>query len=119
MVDGALGFTGGMNIDRRYWRPDAPGEAFRDLHFRLRGPVVAQLAEVFADDWQFTTDEALRGAPWFRRRSLPAGGCIARGIEAGPDEAFERAALGDRRRAGPPRSARCACSRPTSSRTAR
>jgi cardiolipin synthase len=88
VVDGALGFTGGMNIDRRYWRPDAPAEAFRDLHFRLRGPVVAQLAEVFADDWQFTTDEALRGAPWFVPLG-PAGDCIARVIEAGPDEHFE------------------------------
>ncbi|HVJ25564.1 MAG TPA: phospholipase D-like domain-containing protein [Burkholderiales bacterium] len=88
VVDGALGFTGGMNIDRRYWRPEAPEEAFRDLHFRLRGPVVAQLAEVFADDWQFTTDEALRGAPWFVPLG-PAGECIARVIEAGPDEHFE------------------------------
>jgi cardiolipin synthase len=88
VVDGALGFTGGMNIDRRYWRPEAPGEAFRDLQFRLRGPVVAQLAEVFADDWQFTTGEALRGAPWFVPLA-PAGDCIARVIEAGPDEHFE------------------------------
>ena len=99
VVDGALGFTGGMNIDQRYWRPEAPAEAFRDLHFRLRGPVVAQLAEVFADDWQFATDEALRGAPWFVPLDA-AGPCIARVIEAGPDEGFEQPALGDRRRAG-------------------
>jgi cardiolipin synthase len=90
VVDGVLGFTGGMNIDRRYWRPDAPGEAFRDLHFRLRGPAVAHLAEVFADDWQFATDEALRGAPWFQSHALPGEGLV-RAIEAGPDEAFERA----------------------------
>jgi cardiolipin synthase A/B len=88
VVDGALGFTGGMNIDKRYWRPEAPAEAFRDLHFRLRGPVVAQLAEVFADDWQFSTDEALRGAPWFVPLEA-AGPCIARIIEAGPDEGLE------------------------------
>jgi len=90
VVDGVVGFTGGMNIDRRYWRPDAPAEAFRDLHFRLRGPAVAHLAEVFADDWQFTTDEALRGEPWFQSHALP-GDALMRGIEAGPDEAFERA----------------------------
>ena len=88
VVDGELGFTGGMNIDRRYWRPETPAEAFRDLHFRLRGPVVAQLAEVFADDWQFSTDETLRGQPWFVPLS-PAGPCIARIIEAGPDEGLE------------------------------
>jgi cardiolipin synthase A/B len=90
VVDGAAGFTGGMNIDKRYWRPDAPAEAFRDLHFRLRGPAVAHLAEVFADDWQFTTEEPLRGERWFPPLA-PAGEVLVRGIEAGPDEAFERA----------------------------
>jgi cardiolipin synthase len=89
VLDGTLGFTGGLNVDCRYWKPEAPEQAFRDLHFRLRGPVVAQLMEVFVDDWQFTTDEALRGALWFPP-SAEAGGCLARAIEAGPDESFER-----------------------------
>jgi len=89
VVDGALGFTGGMNVDQRYWRPDAPEQAFRDLHFRLRGPVVTQLMEVFADDWQFTTAEALRGPKWFSPLR-EEGAVLARAIEAGPDEAFER-----------------------------
>ena len=88
VVDGRLGFTGGMNIDRRYWNPGTSGEASRDLHFRLRGPVVAQLAEVFADDWQFSTDEALRGAPWFVPLE-PAGSVLARCIDDGPDESSE------------------------------
>src|SRR5688572_10951801 len=65
VADGSVAFTGGMNIDRRYWRPEAPEEAFRDLHFRLRGPVVAHLQEIFADDWQFSEGEALRGPPGF------------------------------------------------------
>ena len=89
VVDGAIGFTGGMNVDCRYWKPEAPEQLFRDLHFRLRGPVVAQLMEVFADDWQFTTDEALRGALWFPPLT-EQGGVLARTIEAGPDESLER-----------------------------
>ncbi len=89
VVDGAVGFTGGMNVDKRYWQPQAPDQAFRDLHFRLRGPVVAQLMEVFADDWQFTTGEALRGSKWFPPQR-EEGAVLARAIEAGPDEAFER-----------------------------
>ncbi|HEX7053113.1 MAG TPA: cardiolipin synthase [Burkholderiales bacterium] len=89
VVDGVEGFTGGINVDCRYWRPEAPEEAYRDLHFRLRGPVLAQLMEVFADDWHFTTGVALRGEKWFPRLA-PAGEILARGIEAGPDESFER-----------------------------
>lgn len=88
VIDGTLGFTGGMNIDRRYWNPEAPQTASRDLHFRLRGPVVGQLAEVFADDWQFATGEALRGAPWFVPL-LPEGRVLARCIDDGPDEGTE------------------------------
>jgi cardiolipin synthase len=88
VVDGTVGFTGGMNIDRRYWNPDAPTEASRDLQFRLCGPVVAQLAEVFADDWQFATGEALRGAPWFVPLAA-AGEVLARCIDDGPDESTE------------------------------
>jgi cardiolipin synthase len=85
VVDGLTGFTGGMNIDRRYW-----GEgASRDLHFRLRGPVVAQLMEVFAEDWHFTADETLQGDLWFPK-IFAHGDALARGIEAGPDQSFER-----------------------------
>jgi len=89
VVDGREGFTGGINVDMRYWRPEAPEQAFRDVHFRLRGPVVTQLAEVFAEDWQFTTGEALRGEHWFPPPE-PAGEVIARVIEAGPDESIDR-----------------------------
>ncbi|MBM3853745.1 MAG: cardiolipin synthase [Verrucomicrobia bacterium] len=89
VIDGDTGFTGGLNIDQRYWHPARPEAAFRDLHFRLRGPVVAHLAEVFADDWQFTTGEALRGHKWFPPLAA-CGRTLARGIEAGPDENFER-----------------------------
>jgi cardiolipin synthase len=89
VVDGSVGFTGGMNVDRRYWSPDDPAAASRDLQFRLRGPVVAQLAEVFADDWQFTTGEALRGMPWFPPLE-PAGNALARVIEDGPDGGSDR-----------------------------
>jgi cardiolipin synthase len=88
VVDGATGFTGGMNIARKFWR-DGPELAYRDLHFRLRGPVVAHLAEVFCDDWAFTTGERLGGETWFPALE-PAGGILARGIESGPDEAFGR-----------------------------
>jgi cardiolipin synthase len=85
VVDGTTGFTGGMNIKREY----APPGLFHDLQFRLRGPAVAHLSEVFADDWQFTTGEALRGAKWFPEMQ-PAGDAFVRGIEAGPDEEFDR-----------------------------
>jgi cardiolipin synthase len=87
VVDGTLGFTGGMNIDRRY-SGSGSEPLSRDLHFRVRGPVVAQLAEVFAEDWHFATDEVLRGAPWFVPCAA-AGEVLARCVDDGPDESTE------------------------------
>jgi cardiolipin synthase len=89
VIDGTTGFTGGLNIDARYWRPEDPATASGDLHVRLRGPAVAQLSEVFADDWRFATSENLRGEAWF---PSPAsfGSTRLRGIAAGPDEWGDR-----------------------------
>jgi cardiolipin synthase len=46
---------------------------------------VRHLQEVFAEDWEFTTREALRGEQWFPPLE-PRGGTIARGIADGPDD---------------------------------
>jgi cardiolipin synthase len=85
VVDGQVGFTGGMNIREHFW----PGEqAARDLHFKLEGPVVAQLQETFAEDWVFTTRERLSGDAWFPEQQS-AGAVLARVVPDGPDENFE------------------------------
>lgn len=89
VVDGRTGFTGGMNIRVGHWLSRQPAHPVRDLHFRVEGPVVAHLQESFADDWLFTTGEALRGETWFPRLE-PCGTVIARGIADGPDEDFEK-----------------------------
>ena len=90
VVDGHVGFTGGMNIRAGHVIEDgASGHAAQDLHFRLEGPVVAQLQEIFVDDWRFSTGEKLRGETWFPDLSS-AGDIMARGIPAGPDEHLDK-----------------------------
>ncbi|MDM9650617.1 cardiolipin synthase [Pseudomonas sp. CW003PS] len=92
VIDGETGFTGGMNIFSTYWRPDAPGQACHDLHFRLRGPVVEHLMRSFTDDWCDTTGERLSKGFWGEPpvTADEPGTSWARGIEAGPDEALDR-----------------------------
>jgi cardiolipin synthase len=89
VVDGRLGFTGGMNIRVGHWLEKKPKSPGRDLHFQLAGPVVSHLQEAFAEDWCFTTGETLRGIPWFPPLES-TGPVIARGITDGPDEDFEK-----------------------------
>ena len=89
VVDGRVGFTGGMNIRAGHVLGDHPKYPIRDLHFRVEGPVVAQMMEAFAEDWEFTTRESLRGERWFP--SLPLGGTtLARAIPDGPDQDMDK-----------------------------
>jgi len=89
VVDGRIGFTGGMNIRQGNCLNRKPKGPTQDIHFRVEGPVVAQLQEAFADDWLFTTGEALRGDLWFPKLEK-AGTVVARGVPDGPDENFEK-----------------------------
>lgn len=89
VVDGRDAFTGGMNIRDDFWRGDDPGHFSRDLHFRIQGPVVSEIQEVFAEDWTFTTGERLEGPRWFPDLE-PMGATMARGISDGPDIDYEK-----------------------------
>jgi len=84
VVDGATGFTGGMNIRQNCVLSSDPSYPTRDLHFRVSGPVVGQLQDTFARDWAFTTAEKLTGPEWFPDLE-PKGEVLARGITDGPD----------------------------------
>jgi cardiolipin synthase len=92
VLDGRLGFTGGLNIRVGHWLAKRPRSPVQDAHFRVEGPIVAQLQEVFADDWLFTTGESLRGEGWFPALECH-GPVIARGIADGPDEDLDKLRL--------------------------
>jgi cardiolipin synthase len=92
VVDGRVGFTGGMNLREGHLLDRRPRHPVQDLHFRLDGPVVRHLTLAFADDWQFTTGEALGDDAWLPALD-PSGPVFARGITDGPDEDFDKARL--------------------------
>jgi len=89
VVDGRLGFTGGINIRQDSVISSNPKFPTCDLHFALVGPVVGQLQETFASDWAFTTGEKLEGPLWFPRLE-PRGETLARGITDGPDRNIDK-----------------------------
>ncbi len=89
VLDGMVAFTGGMNIADENVMATRPKMPVQDLHFRIDGPVVSQLAEAFTDDWAFVTREDLEGAAWLPPIS-PREGPSARVIDSGPDEDLEK-----------------------------
>jgi cardiolipin synthase A/B len=65
VVDGRIGFTGGVGIADQ-WLGHAQDPAhWRDMHFRLTGPVVAQMQAAFLDNWIKTTGHVLHGGAYF------------------------------------------------------
>ena len=65
VVDGTVGFTGGVGIADK-WRGDAQdADHWRDTHFRAEGPVVAQMQAVFTDNWTKASGEVLHGTAYF------------------------------------------------------
>ena len=91
VVDGRVGFTGGMNISDANLVAEHPAHPVSDTHFRFEGPVVTQLLDVFAHDWEFTTGEAIAGEPWFPDPDeAQAGDILARVITSGPDQDLEK-----------------------------
>ena len=65
IVDGAVGFTGGVGIAPEWTGNAQDPDHWRDSHFRIEGPVVAQMQGVMLDNWAKTTGKVLHGADYF------------------------------------------------------
>ncbi len=65
VVDGRVGFTGGVGIADVWSGHAQDPDHWRDTHFRAEGPVVAQMQAVFMDNWIKVTGEVLHGAEYF------------------------------------------------------
>jgi cardiolipin synthase len=86
-VDGEIAFTGGINI-REHYLVSEKNDPRRivDLHFRLAGPIVAQIEAVFLRDWRFMTGEKVAVSP----TAAAVGAAVCRAVEDGPDEDMDR-----------------------------
>ena len=65
VIDGRVGFTGGVGVADQWGGHAQDADHWRDLHFRIEGPVVAQVQAAFNDNWIKTTGEVLNGADYF------------------------------------------------------
>jgi cardiolipin synthase len=96
VVDGAIAFTGGLNIGDEYRGMMKGVGAWRDIHIRLEGGAARDLQRVFYQDWFFTTGEALQARAYFPSPSAAGNATIAI-VPSGPDthnEAIERIFFG-------------------------
>ncbi len=75
VVDGRVGFTGGVGVADVWAGHAQDPEHWRDMHFRVEGPVVAQMQAAFLDNWIQTTGDVLNGPAYFPR--LDSVGTVA------------------------------------------
>jgi cardiolipin synthase len=85
VVDGQIGFTGGMNIGDDYLGKNPALGYWRDCFVRLEGPAVADLQCVFRQDWEFTCGETLADEKYAPPQ--PGSGNVSVQIaDSGPDQ---------------------------------
>jgi cardiolipin synthase len=65
VIDGLVGFTGGVGIADEWLGHAQDPEHRRDMHFKVAGPVVAQMQAAFLDNWIKTTGRVLHGTAYF------------------------------------------------------
>ncbi|MBK8665428.1 MAG: cardiolipin synthase B [Burkholderiales bacterium] len=65
VVDGRVAFTGGVGVAEQWTGHAQDPDHWRDMHFQVEGPVVAQFQAAFNDNWIKATGEVLNGAAYF------------------------------------------------------
>jgi cardiolipin synthase len=92
VIDGRIGFTGGVGI-ADLWRGDAQDpDHWRDSHFRLQGPAVGQMQGAFMDHWIATRSVVLHGDDYFPPLES-VGEQQAQTFRSGADEGVESVRL--------------------------
>jgi cardiolipin synthase A/B len=85
VVDGRIGFTGGMGVGDKWLGHAQDRDHWRDSQFRAEGPVVAQLQAAFMDDW-FEAERAVLDGPGYFPDLDPVGSELAQVFRSSPEE---------------------------------
>ncbi len=88
IVDGEIGFTGGINVTDKYIKGDPDLGDWYDIHLQLEGPAVAGLNAVFLMDWYYGNDNGELLDQDFFPIPKKVGDTVAQIVHSGPDNSF-------------------------------
>ncbi|MCQ2207561.1 MAG: cardiolipin synthase [Paludibacteraceae bacterium] len=89
VIDGEIGYTGGMNVADRYVMGSKWGE-WRDTHLRIEGEAVHGLQRVFLSDWYFVSQTLLSDDDlYYPTPSEPNGNSLIQVVSSSPDSEWE------------------------------
>ena len=92
VVDGRIGFTGGVGIADSWTGNGTAKDHWRDSQFRIEGPAVAQMQAAFGDNWMKTEARVLFGSEYYPELT-PKGPSRAQVFKSSPDEGSESVRL--------------------------
>jgi cardiolipin synthase len=86
-IDGEVAYIGGMNISKNNVVSTAMNP-IDDIQFKVTGPVIDQISQVFIEDWFFATGELIQFPQYDSNitKQTTDNSVIARVIQDGPDE---------------------------------
>jgi cardiolipin synthase len=87
VIDGRIGYTGGINVTDTENDRLNPDSYFRDLHTRLEGQAVSWMQRIFLEDWHYASGETPQGEDLFP--AMKPGRCAVQMIPSGPDNGAE------------------------------
>ncbi|MEL1135939.1 cardiolipin synthase [Desulfitobacterium sp. THU1] len=88
VIDGKIGYLGGINIGDEYLSLSPKYGFWRDTHLRLEGNSVQTIQETFLNDWYFTTDKIVEEKRYFPEYE-PCGDLLTQIVGGGPDSKHE------------------------------
>lgn len=88
VVDGKIGYLGGINVGDEYLSRNPKYGFWRDTHLRLEGESVQTMQETFFNDWYFITQDEIREERYYPHLE-PAGETLTQVIAGGPDSKQE------------------------------
>jgi len=92
VTDGRVGFTGGVGIAPKWTGNGQDAEHWRDSHYRVEGPVVAQMQSTFLDNWLKVSGQVLHGPAYFPELK-PVGNMPAQMFSSSPTSGSENVEL--------------------------
>ncbi|WP_439181819.1 cardiolipin synthase [Carboxylicivirga taeanensis] len=93
VVDGEIGFVGGLNVADRYIKGDPAYGIWRDMHLRITGDAVNALQFVFFIDWYFVSQQDIADPKYFPHKK-PEGDKLVQIVSSGPDSDWASIMMG-------------------------
>ena len=94
VIDGKIGYTGGINLRDDHMGKDKRLSPWRDTHLRIEGAGVYALQNIFLDDWRYCTKDSTPPAIYLKNGYFPSpeikGDACVQVLSSGPDSRFPK-----------------------------